>query len=253
MSEHMAPMDEFSSIPLPLVPVELPENPELKSTLRHELGRWDLHHAFHPSSSLKTESELVIRHSRVQYGPRYTHARYHQFFTAVELPATEEKKFSVAVLALAGYMPDHAVDVSGMRPKIVTLDDQERQILSRTVTPETRKITRTGKNRDQIRRGCFLMKHILDQDLDHVWQPVLEEFLYTPNNDRRRHLGYLILAKATERAAEPVNELYSQAYQRGFIQPDKPRGVVRLMQNATVGYARDYFDTLHRRVEEAIA
>ncbi len=232
-------IDEFTGLPLPILPVE-----NFYSSFN------DQHHAFFSDdrSVYKDESGRVLRHSRLQYGPRRLHSRYHDFFDGVPLPQDPVQRFGMAVLAYAGYIPEQAVDVRGSRPERVILTPDERLYLQsgEVIYTERRMSSLTGRDTNNIKRGVYFMKHAMAQGFDYLKQSQLDEFVTTEDSHRRLELGMFIVNQAFLRAVEPIEDLYRVAHKHGHIHPEERRHPVGILEKVTKGYQPDYFDEIQR-------
>lgn len=231
--------DVYTGLPLPILPLD-------GGTFS------DQHHAFFSDykEDYSGESGRVLRHSRLQYGPRRWHARYHDFFDGVSLPADPHARFGMAILACAGFIPDTAVDVRGRKPTEVALTPEEKRMLQEEniIYTEKRISSLTGRDMNNLNRGVYFMKYALSQDLDHVKRTTLEEFVETSNRARRLELGMFIVNKAFLRAVEPVEDLYRAAHKNGNIHPGQSRHPVSYLNQVVDGYKQDYLDELARRI-----
>ncbi len=254
MIERLGPVDDFTGLPLPLLPVEAPIADIPNQKLLQEACREDRHHAFFPNASLTTESERVLRHSRLQYGVRWAHGKYHEFYSGVPIPEDIGRQFALGVLATAGYIPETAVDVRGNRPTITRLQPEvRRRMQEETIYAEQRVSHMTGRDMNRINRGMFFMNYALSQDLSHVRQVLLEEFIETENRNRRLKLGLFIVDMAFLRATENIESVYKLAHHEGLIHPARPNKPAGFLRSVVSGYQEDYFRTLASRIKEPIA
>lgn len=206
----LAPVDELTGVPLPIKPpLEVPPFG------RPDLANW--HHLYHPSNSklLTTSSGLAIRHSRLQLLPVATHHNYyhHLFEQPSRLPRTNAQRFGQLIITMAGYIPSHAIDLHADDPTIaVPLSTRLRQRLQTSGELEAR---------GQGNIAGFIKDYLVVQDLSHVKETVIEEFLDTHDMDRKNFLGHWLLAIASEVAVEPVKPIYKQALDEGLIMHKK--------------------------------
>ncbi len=211
------PIDEIG-MPLPLRP---PDYPVLFS--RPDL--FDRNHAWHPSAhpELNDDAGLALKNSRVQFTDWWDHHNsYHTNFDGPPLPTSRMNKFGLTVMAAALYIPDQAIDCRDIEPRIVKLTDSQKQRLW-----SSGEIRMAGAN---IVRN-FLTTFTLEQDLSHISERSIDEFLFTPNIERRRYLGHWLLAHAADKATEPIDLIYRQAWKLGRIPaelPAKPRSLVQM-------------------------
>jgi hypothetical protein len=204
---YETPVDAFSGLPWVILPPDyaLPVH-------RSELA--DDNHAFHPSRSplLNTPAGVALRNSRVQRVSWYDHhIIYHKYFNGPEIPSDPADIFRRVVFAVARYIPDMAIDCDSYEPRAVPISDQQKDRLWRS--GELR-VARPG-----VVRG-FLGNYVAGQDLSHVADNKIDEFLHTNDTLRSRFLGQWLLAQATEVATEPISGQYQLAKKAGNIAPN---------------------------------
>lgn len=216
------PTDEVG-MPLPLRPPDYPvlfNRPEL----------FDRNHAFHPGNApeLDDMAGRALKNSRVQYVDWWDHHMvYHGTFEGPPLPTTRAGKFGLTVLAAALYIPDLAIDCREVDPVVIALTPNQKD---RLWTSGEIRAPGPGIVRD------FLTEYTLEQDLSHLKQSTIDEFVYTLDQERKRYLGHWLLSQAADRATEPIDLLYRQAWKLGRIPrklPAKPCSVVRLQLGTT--------------------
>lgn len=236
MAAEFLPTDEYTGIPLAIYPSVVG-------------GREDDHHAFfeHEDWRLQGLGGKAIRHCRLQRVKRTLHERYHDFYREHErpLPTNDIDRFFVTIWAIADYLPRTAVDVSGSAPIFRQLDDSTYQYI------------RSHKLRQQRgtawSTGVFLMNVVLGQNLDHVRDTHVDEFLHTPHPRRRRALGHLLIAEAIRVGVEPIEAPYRKAWRDRLIAPRRPDDPVACVQQAFNGHTADYFDMLTMRLTTSVA
>lgn len=214
-AELVTPTEQ--GIPLPLLPPDhyLPSG-------RPELA--DDNHAFHPRLSplLTGVSGEALRYCRVQRTDWYDHhIVYHGYYEGPPIPINKHERFAIVVLAAAGYIPDQAIDCRGYRPTKVPITQEVRERLWRS--GEIR-VHKPGP----VRR--FLAEYVTGQDLSHVSEAHIDEFLHTPDIGRKWFLGHWLLAQAAETAVEPISMHYRAAQKQGKITPgltSKPENFVQ--------------------------
>jgi hypothetical protein len=224
---EQTPADQKSGLPLPILPFEN----------AHETS-W--HHHAHPRNvkALKEAGGMVVRTVRVQqvagpsgaaifdeagrvdakYGP---HQRYHLFYGGPPLPETRREQFEYCVWASAGYVPKEALDVSGDSPEIVSMTSEKILLLK----------DRDLNISDRSTLSAFLKDYLFDQDLSHVKGEMIDEFVSTNDDSRKRFLGHWLLAQASEKATEPLEPTFREAYKVGLVKPSvsaKVANVVRI-------------------------
>lgn len=204
----LAPVDPLTQMPLPILPTS--------SVPRFSDGQFaNWHHHYHPSDNrlLTSVSGIAIRHLRLQLLPvKSRHQAYHDLFIGPEeLPETQEERFGHIVLACAGYIPRSAVDVRKDDPgEPVAIPRKMRNRLQTSGEIEVR---------GQPNITNFIRNHLVLQDFSHVEDSIVEEFITTPDRDRKKFLGHWLLAIASEIAVEPIEPVYRQALDEGLITP----------------------------------
>lgn len=230
----ITPVDEFSGLPLPILPTKNP-----LPLGRPEIADW--HHPFHPKEHplLKTTGGLALRNCRVQLVHRNFHnessTRYHRFFEGPPIPDSQDEQFRIVVLASAGYVPGQAINTRSGEPQVVDLNAvqarQLRQTMRKAIPQDESQHDLSIRNQvfhyrnlrygyDDVRK--FLTQHTLEQPLSHLRENLIDEFLYTNNEERKVYLGHLLLAKKVEVAAERVEEIYVQARKTRSLHPLMP-------------------------------
>jgi len=203
----ITPVDELSGLPYVMVPPEypLPAN-------NYQLA--DDNHAWHPSRSplLATPSGEALRNSRVQRVDWYDHhIVYHKYFYGPEIPTEEADIFRRIVFAVARYIPDLAIDCNGYEPVIQRLRPEEKERLWRS---NELRVPRPG-----LVRG-FLGNYVARQDISHVKDSRIDEFMNTSNEYRQAFLGQWLLSQATLVATESITSSFEIAKQSGNVAPD---------------------------------
>lgn len=234
------PVDEATGLPWVMYPPEysLP-------TRRSDLA--DENHAFHPSRSplLATPAGEALKACRVQRVDWYDHhIVYHGYFDGPPIPTTEEEIFKTLVFAAAKYIPDMAIDCRGYQPEYVPIS---QKIKTRLWQTGEIKMDRPG-----VVRG-FFANYLIGQDISHVKNSRIDEFVTTPDDTRRQFLGQWLLAQAAEVATEPISPQYRVAQQTGRIVPGLTRKPENLVKD-TLGnrFERSpYLTRLHAALAEA--
>ena len=224
---EQTPSDKLSGLPLPILPFK-------------SASETSWHHHAHPRNdmSLKKGGGMVVRTVRLQqvegpsgaaifnrngkvdakYGP---HQRYHLFYGGPVLPTSKKEQFEYSVWASAGYVPTEALDVRGDSPEKVLMTPEQIRLLQ----------DRDLKVSDYSLLSAFLKEYLFEQDLSHVNDQRIDEFVTTTDDKRKRFLGHWLLAQASEVATEPLDPPYREAYKVGLVRPTvsaKVANVVRL-------------------------
>lgn len=230
------PYDPLTLLSLPLMPVENP----------HRMYRPDWHHHEHPKRSplLKEIGGQAVRNARLQYYDRRLHNRYHDKFGGPPLPETEEQQFNLVIMAVAGYIPEQAIDVRRRKPQIVALTTEQRHRL------QTSGEIRVGS--EAVLRE-FIKKRVMSQDVYSVNASdlMIEEFVTTNNFERRRLLGHTLLGLVTDKASEVAGETYWQARRKELILPGLPSNVQRFAKSK-LGNTRER-DRLVKQLYKSLA
>lgn len=188
---------------------------------RDRLADWN--HMFpkyeiHTSNSPVLQEDLgrlALQNARVQWVDySQHHDKYNHWFKGPKQPQTSEDLFKTLVMATAGYIPAKAIDLSGDDPKIVELTNSQRKFL--WMSGQVRQY-------DESSVRSYLFDYALSQDVDHIHERSLDEFLHTFNLEKKIHLGHCIAAKIVERAVEPIEYIYSTAQRSELLKPGLPK------------------------------
>lgn len=232
MAAELVTFTDETGLPLPIAPVE-----GVQISTRPDKSNW--HHHFHPSTDPILEQTLggrALRNSRVQRVDRnfhnYSKKSYHRFFVGPEIPESEDEQFRMVVLACAGYIPNEGVDLQSGEPRRVYLTPLQRAQLARPATGDYKQSTFGYRDLrysyDSAR--AFFSSYALTQSLDHIRPALIDEFLHTTQDERKRYLGHLLLAKKVDVAADAINTAYTQARQEGLLHPLMPPKPAVLVQ-----------------------
>lgn len=226
-------------MPLPLAPLTGD-----RQHSRHPETDW--HHHFHPKKSpilVKGIGGQAVRNVRLQRSDYYQHhIDYHGNYDGPPLPQTRQEQFGVVLLASAGYVPDRAISFSDGQPEEVSLSQRQRQKLwssgdLKIAAPET------------IRK--FLIDYTTSQNLTEINEKLVDEFLNTPNMQRRYHLGGVLLQLAIEVATDPIDPFYRTAWKKGLI-PSYSSSRVQRVVKSKLRY-KQHLPILVDRLERALA
>ncbi len=228
--------DEVTGLPLPILPLAPPGE---------DAQRSDAHHAFYEKDLFLhgTPGTRAVRFSRLQYGPRYYHSRYHSMFKGAALPENEFQEFTMTVLGFAGYVPDEAVDTSGTEPKVVVMNQAQRHHLQ---LPGILRTEHRKGRKAEI--GQYLMAYALGLNEEFAEESIKEEFIETTNAKRKRELGFWLVAQAIETAVEPINPLYELAKRNKALRIDAAPCARLAVKQQVIRHVPDYFETLESRL-----
>lgn len=233
----VTPTDTYSGMPWVIAPPNYPL-PNRRSDLA------DDNHAFHPAKSplLDTMAGQALRHSRLQRVDWYDHHMvYHKHFYGPDLPTDEAEIFRRVVFAVARYIPDMALNCNDYEPRAVRLTHEEKARLWQT--------NELRVARPIIVRN-FLASYVTRQDLSHISEHLIDEFLYSPDKKRQWYLGHWLLSQAAQVATEPINDMYRDAVKRGSVAPNLTSKTQNLVKRA-IGDGRQtklYVQMLHEKL-----
>lgn len=77
----------------------------------------------------------------------------------------------------------------------------------------------------------FFKEYALEQDLSHIKESTIEEFLTTSNPATKRFLGHLLLAKTLDVATDGVRKSFTEVRQEGRMHPSTPPDPARLVRD----------------------
>ncbi|HSH56307.1 MAG TPA: hypothetical protein VK983_05820 [Candidatus Limnocylindrales bacterium] len=215
---YITPVDE-SGLPYCFAPAKLPpvrSVPPLGPDGFHD-RQADLNHMFpkyevatSQSSALETPlARAALTGARVQWVDfEQHHEVYNYQFVGPEHPQNDAELFQTLTMATAGYVPEYALDLSGDEPEIIGLTNKQRKWLWTSGQVEVMCQSDVSK---------YLLDYVLQVDADHIKQRDVEEFLYTPDPDRRLELGHALCEQIIERAVEPVEEPYQEARKQDVL------------------------------------
>lgn len=213
-----APVDEIG-MPLPLAPA-------LELTPKKGRPKPDRHHHFHPKRSEVLTRDLggqAMRNLRVQESDYETHhTDYHGYYDGPPLPEIPQDQFGIVLLGVAGYIPTRAIKFNDGQPEEVPLTRQQRRLMW---------------DRGDIGIGStkavkeFIIDYMTSQNLAEVNEKLVDEFLNTPNMQRRYRLGGELLQLAIKTAAEPIDPFYHKAWKKGLIPRETSSKATRLIRN----------------------
>lgn len=199
----------------------------------------------------------AIRFTRLQRVSKADHQTYHDNFDGTLLPPDAKRSFMTTILNEAGYIPPWVVDVRGSSPEIIATTPAIRQTLRR---PGILTIERSPHRRAEI--GQFLMYYALGQQLGHVREDLLEEFIHlTPARTRRSdalrerklELGMKLTNIAIGVAVDPVERHFQQARDSDALKPQASICAFHEVKQFVNGYEPQYYDTLRQQIEATIA
>ncbi len=209
------PIDEFSGLPYcfaasadlaPVAPKGM--NHDRHGDWNHVFPRYEVRTSDSPALQ-DDMAKLALISSRVQWVDYDQHHEvYNHQFVGPPQPQTEEALATTLVMAEAGFIPEMAIDLSDGEPRVVgqTLAERHEFLLSGQV-----------RAWDKVAVRKWLFGYVFRQEVDHIRENELDEFLHTFDLERRIQLGHLLAAKMVERAVEPIDAVYSTARKQGLL------------------------------------
>lgn len=265
-AELVTPTDEFSGLPLPLLPLEneLPID-------QGDIANW--HHHFHPRTDpvlFNTVGGRALRSARIQLVAttqhNYSEMAYHKFFKGPEIPADRDTQFGLCVLSCAGFLPEDAVDTSTGEPRIVRMTNEQQaqlRVKPEASDPEEWQVEKYRRQKlpaaslDEVRRvlaekwqlqaelsyrnlrygydpmKAFFTEVVLVQDVSHLPECIIEEFVETGSMKP----GLVLLSQAAVQAVETaehrgqkVSDLYRVARSNGYLHNGMPPNAASLVK-----------------------
>lgn len=217
MVELETPVDPIANMALPFAPSDTLPLPVLRRGQNRE-RKADWNHINHPRLSpilLRDIGGAAIRHLRVQwaeYGPHHDH--YHMAYSGPPLPETADEQFTMAVMGLAGYLPETALDVSTPSVRVVPLSGQQRHRMwhSGEVQVEQPQTVRT-----------FMWHHIFNASRESLPAEPVRKLLSSPSGrPHTMRLAQYLLNSAVEQVVPLANSQYSLARRQGLLPPSCP-------------------------------
>jgi hypothetical protein len=191
-----------------------------------EPDKADVHHGNHPCRDprLKTLAGLALRNNQLQLTERTLHnegpKRYHRWYKQSVITEDESDIFAQVVFANAGVIPEEVIDLSGDEPLRRYATREEYDFL-RTPSDDNPFGYRYIFTRYEPIRD-FMRAHAVKQNLSHISNTRIDEFLHTPDRDRRIKLGQFFLMNAAAVASDRVRERYSHLWRLGRLHPAMP-------------------------------
>lgn len=220
MAERLdTPVDIYTGLPAVFLPPDnLPPPPRPGQQNLDRRADWNHHF---PKFEVRSNSNLVISglgelallNSRKQWVDFIQHHEIYNYeYNGPRQPETEDELFRTSVFALAGYIPEEAIDLSKPESmRSAKVDEQTR-----------RKLWETGQVRvvDQHSVRNYLFWHVLQQDANHLQLEKVQELLSgNTSYETKIYLAHAIAAKVVERAVEPIAPIYEDLRRRHLLHP----------------------------------
>lgn len=238
-SIRVMPTDPMTGLPYPILPVNLPPkvDRDCQTNYHHHFyfrTDRDLESDLRPNGfmvrtpediPLEFISGLAVRMSRGQILAVGTHDEAHKRFRAgPEPPRNQADKFRIAALASASVTSQFALDFTrspGQELVRMKRDEMEYFFESGSLIAEKHHIDRPAQHRKAV-IGSFFLRYAAAQNLTHITNKVVDEFLNTTDARRRIELGGLILSQAVDQSIEPILPIYASLNTLGIVPPARP-------------------------------
>ncbi len=269
-SIRVMPTDPLTGLPYPILPIDI------TSKTPRDCDR-NYHHHFYFRTDPDLEGDLrvngymvrtpeeiplefisglAVRMSRGQQLATGTHDEAHKRFRAgPELPRTQADKFRIAALASASVTSQFALDFSRPAGKeLVRMKRADREYFfeSGSLIAEKHNIDRPAQHRKAV-IGSFFLRYAAAQNLTHVTDKVIDEFLNTTVMRRKIELGGLILSQAVEQSIEPILPVYANLNTLGMVPPARPRLRASVKKLIRLRTSRQIVQALTLGLEESLA
>lgn len=235
----MSPIEASTGIPLPIV------GPKGRSPNRH-------HAFFYERNYINgTLGQQAVRLARIQRANRYVHQNAHKHLDGTAFPISEAQEWEIAVLSLAGYVPDLGVKFKKRELYVEGLTVKEKKSLRRpgTITPEK-------SSREQGKIGEFLLKYAYE-NLDRSEQLWVEEFLGIQDDayddglrTRKLVLAEKLTNRAIETAVDPVRPVFTQARESRRLRVDSPNSAWQVVKSTVGKSIPGYVDFLEDKLAQ---
>jgi len=224
------PIDELTGLPYcfapnPDLPAVLPrgQNHLREGDLDHHFPKVETKHGGNPVLELPF-ARMALMNLRVQWS---TFEDHHDKWNKLPVigpmqPRTPQQLAATVLFGLSMYIPPVALTLHNDHFVETWLDALER---SRMV--ESGQI-QVANEQEGIN---YLQWYVMAQEVDHIKQVQLDEFLHTFNRERKIYLAHTLAAKIVERAVEPFEGAYTKAYKQGMLSVRQASGVVRAPAN----------------------
>ncbi len=210
------PIDEATGLPYCFFPnADLPPviwpapNPERVADWDHHFPKVETKYTANPVL-LDDEANLALMNLRVQWTTFHDHHDVwnHAPYIGPLQPADKKQLAATLLFGLGNYIPPIGLDLSAGSPREARLSAEQR-----------RHLWKSGQVRvaDESLAIRYLQKYTLAQEVDHINESELEEFLRTPDPKRKLYLGHCLAAKVIERAVEPFDATYVKARKLGLL------------------------------------
>ena len=196
-SHPTRPIDELTGLPYcfvsnPDLPPILPPGTNIvrAADWDHQFPRVETKYGANPVL-LRHGGALALMNLRIQWT---SYQEHHEIWNNAEYigpkqPATTEQLAATLLFGLSGYIPPIGINLNSKKPQEQRFSDQERRFLWKS---------------GQVRVACelpvlnYLRSYVLSQEVDHIKQSELDEFLHTFNLERRIYLAHRLATHRNE-------------------------------------------------------
>lgn len=217
----LTPIDDETGLPWCIIPSgDLPavlsrhqKNYARRADWNHIYPRVEVLHGSNPLFDNNRKARLALLNLRWQWLTYEDHhLNYNNNFIGPYQPSTHQQLGITAVMGLAGFIPEYGIKFRNNKPYEHKLREDERRFLWSSGQ------VRIGHEFDVLQ---YLTEYIFNQEVDHIREREIDEFLHTFDITKRIYLGYCLTVKIIERAIEPVEDIYTLARRRGYLYPMK--------------------------------
>lgn len=201
----------YCFVPNPdLPPVMWPQpNIERIADWDHQYPRVETRYGNNPVL-LRYGANLALMNLRIQWTMFDEHHEVwnNSAFIGPMQPGNAKQLAATMLFGISGYIPPIGLNLQSGTPVEQKLTDDERRFLWES---------------KQVRIACespvlsYLRAYVLSQEVDHIQDRQVDEFLHTFDLERRVYLGHCLAAKVIERAVEPFDQAYTAAHKRGLL------------------------------------
>jgi hypothetical protein len=210
------PIDEVTGLPYCFVPGDdlVPVVPRGSNIVR--LGDWDHHYPkvetkFGANPILQEEgASLALMNLRVQWT---NYDEHHNFWNDAPMigpmqPASRQQLAATLLFGMSGYIPEIGLNLRNRK-----LEEQKLSNYTRRFLVESGQV----RIADESTTLSYLRSYVMSQEVDHIKETELDEFLRTLSLSRRIYLGHCLAAKIIDRAVEPFDATYALAQKQGLL------------------------------------
>ena len=242
----VTPTCEITGLPHPVLIYDHPDN--------RASGLTNYDHAFFDrmDPALQDDAGRAVRMSRGQMLPMWLHRLKHDRLIGPELPQTREEKFIVAAKACSGVVSRWAIDLR--RPDDDLLVYMDNETFNYVTDASRMHIEQAHKPKGLIHRqrviGSFFLKYALEQDLGHISDSLINEFLSTADSLRKKEIGNLMLTDALSISLAPVLSIHRTLQTEGMVQPHNNKLMPAVRQIVRKQKLVDYYEPLAEKLKQ---